>query len=84
MTPTGIVRKIDELGRVVIPMDLRKRFDLKEGDAVEIYIQDNMIVLKKYQPFCIFCGGSNDVFSISGKMMCKECAQRAKIIADNM
>nr|WP_302328589.1 AbrB/MazE/SpoVT family DNA-binding domain-containing protein [Salirhabdus salicampi] len=50
MKSTGIVRKVDELGRVVIPIELRRTLDIKEKDALEIYVDDDRIVLKKYKP----------------------------------
>ena len=56
MKSTGIVRKVDELGRVVIPKELRKTLDIAEKDGMEIYVDGNAIILKKYEPSCIFCG----------------------------
>ena len=74
MKPTGIVRKVDELGRIVIPKEIRKVFDIKEKDALEIYTDDNTIILKKYEPFCIFCGSSDNLITHHGKNICKKCA----------
>jgi len=73
MKATGIVRKVDELGRVVLPMELRKTFDIKIKDAMEIYVDDETIILKKYEPACIFCGNANDTVNYTGKNICKEC-----------
>lgn len=73
MKATGIVRKVDELGRVVLPMELRKTFDIKIKDAMEIYVDDEAIILKKYEPACIFCGNANNVVNYSGKNICKIC-----------
>ncbi len=73
MKATGIVRKVDELGRVVLPMELRKTFDIKIKDAMEIYVDDEAIILKKYEPACIFCGSAQDTVNYSGKNICKEC-----------
>ena len=55
MKSTGIVRKVDELGRVVLPIELRRTLDIAEKDALEIYVDESSIILKKYEPACIFC-----------------------------
>lgn len=69
MRVLGVVRKIDELGRVVIPVEVRRRFGIDVKDSVEIYIDDNdSIILKKYEPACIFCGDAKDVFNIMVKI----------------
>ena len=75
MKATGIVRKVDELGRVVLPIELRRNLDIKEKDALEIYVDEEKIVLKKYEPACIFCGSANDVNYFHNKLVCKECAK---------
>ena len=69
---TGIVRKVDELGRIVLPIELRRTLDIGEKDAVEIYVEGTSIVLKKYQPSCIFCGDSKKV-DFKGKNVCSKC-----------
>ncbi len=74
MKSTGIVRKVDELGRIVLPIELRKSMDIdKKGDAVEIFIDDDRIILKKYQPACIFCGDADGVTPFQGKLLCRTC-----------
>ena len=75
---TGIVRKIDELGRLVLPIELRRLLDVHDGDSMEIFTEDNMVVLKKYQPACIFCGNAKDVTTFKGKNICPECAAKIK------
>ena len=55
MKSTGIVRKVDELGRIVLPIELRRTLDIAERDALEIYVEGSTVVLKKYRPTCIFC-----------------------------
>ena len=81
MKSTGIVRKVDELGRIVLPIELRKSMDIdKKGDAVEIFIDDDRIILKKYQPACIFCDSSSNVISFEGKRICEECLAKLKNI----
>lgn len=73
MKSTGIVRKMDELGRIVIPKELRRTFEIAEKDAVEIYVDGDQIILKKYQPACIFCGQAKNVTNYKGKNICKGC-----------
>jgi len=74
MKSTGIVRKVDELGRVVIPKELRRTFNIRDNeDALEIFVDGNTIVLKKYEPECIFCGNVKDVDSFKGRNICPQC-----------
>jgi transcriptional pleiotropic regulator of transition state genes len=70
---TGVVRKVDELGRVVIPIELRRTLDMAVKDAMEIYVDQDKIILKKYEPACIFCGNADDVHHYRGKNICMEC-----------
>ncbi|MBE6538161.1 MAG: AbrB/MazE/SpoVT family DNA-binding domain-containing protein [Ruminococcaceae bacterium] len=78
MKSTGIVRKIDELGRIVLPMEIRKTLDIKEKDAVEIYTDDDKIILMKYHPACIFCNDADDVIFFGGKRICRACIAKLK------
>ena len=73
MKSTGIVRRLDKLGRIVIPAELRETYDIGVTDALEIYVDGEQIVLKKYEPVCIFCGEAKDVKNYKGKNICKEC-----------
>ncbi|HCC01332.1 MAG TPA: AbrB family transcriptional regulator [Ruminococcaceae bacterium] len=74
---TGIVRKVDELGRIVLPKELRNTLNINEKDPLEIYVdEDSKIVLKKYEPACIFCGSMNDIISFKGHNVCRECAKK--------
>ncbi|WP_446897460.1 AbrB/MazE/SpoVT family DNA-binding domain-containing protein [Clostridium sp. LBM24168] len=73
MKSTGIVRKVDELGRIVIPMELRKTMDIEEGTPLEILVDGDQIILKKYSPACVFCGEAKDVVKWKGKSVCKKC-----------
>ncbi|HHU62745.1 MAG TPA: AbrB/MazE/SpoVT family DNA-binding domain-containing protein [Clostridiales bacterium] len=73
MKSTGIVRKVDELGRVVIPIELRRTLNIAEKDALEIYVDGEHIILKKYEPACIFCGNAKDVENYMGKNICRDC-----------
>ncbi|MDH7578331.1 MAG: AbrB/MazE/SpoVT family DNA-binding domain-containing protein [Bacillota bacterium] len=74
MKSTGVVRKVDELGRVVIPIELRRTLGIAEKDALEIYVDREKIILKKYEPACIFCGNAENVQHFRGKNVCRECA----------
>ena len=73
MKSTGIVRKVDELGRIVLPIELRRTLDIAEKDSLEIYVDGPTIVLKKYQPACIFCDDARDVINFKGKNVCPNC-----------
>ena len=66
---------MDNLGRIVIPVELRKKFDIEITDSMEIYTDDNCIILKKYEPSCIFCGDAKDIFRFNGKNVCPNCAK---------
>lgn len=70
---TGIVRKVDELGRVVIPIELRRTLGIGEKDALEIYVDGDRIILKKYEPACIFCGQADEIIHFKGKNICPSC-----------
>ena len=78
MKSTGIVRKVDELGRIVLPVELRRTLDIAEKDSLEIYVDDDRIILKKYEPTCVFCGSSKDVISFKGKNICSVCLNDLK------
>lgn len=78
MKSTGIVRKVDELGRVVIPIELRRTLNIAEKDALEIYVDGEQIILKKYEPACIFCGQAKDVLQYKGKNICSKCLDEIK------
>lgn len=75
MKSTGIVRKVDELGRIVLPIELRRTLDIAEKDSLEIYVDNDSIILRKYQPACVFCDNARDVVVYKGKNVCKECAK---------
>lgn len=75
MKSTGIVRKVDELGRVVIPMELRRVMGIGEKDGLEIYVDDEKIILRKYEPACVFCGSAKNVQLYKNKNVCLECVQ---------
>ena len=80
MKATGIVRKVDELGRIVLPMELRRTLGIQKEDPVEIFVDDQNIILRKYEPACIFCGSAIDVSVIYGKNICRKCIEELKTL----
>lgn len=76
MKSTGIIRKVDELGRVVIPIELRNQFEIYEKDPLEIFVDGSTIILKKYEPNCIFCGSTKKLISYNDKLICPKCAKK--------
>ena len=76
MKATGIIRRVDELGRVVIPIELRNKFGITEKDPMEIYVDGTSIILKKYEPNCVFCGSSKNVVTYKEKLICNKCASQ--------
>lgn len=73
MKSTGIVRNVDDLGRIVLPIELRRTFDLSAKDQVEIFTDNDMIVLKKFQRSCVFCRSGEDIVEYKGKAVCSSC-----------
>ena len=73
MKSLGIVRKVDELGRIVLPVETRRRMELETGDGVEIFVENDRVIRKKYEPACLFCGDAEDVVTYKGKKICKKC-----------
>ena len=73
MKSTGIVRQLDELGRVVLPKELRRTLNLNQRDPMEIFIDGSNVILKKYEPACVFCGDAADVVTYMDKKICKNC-----------
>ena len=78
MKPTGVVRKLDSLGRIVIPIEIRQNFAIAEGDPLEIYVDEEKVVLAKYQPVCIFCGKERNLRTFKKKKICSSCRGRIK------
>ncbi len=73
MKSTGIVRKVDELGRIVLPIELRRTLDIAERDSLEIFVSEDTIILKKFQPTCVFCDSSKNIIVYKGKNVCAAC-----------
>lgn len=78
MKSTGIVRKVDELGRIVLPIEIRKVLDINVKDPVEIFTDDDKIILRKYSPSCVFCGNADDVVYFNNKRICTRCLEKIK------
>jgi len=78
MKRTGIVRQIDNLGRLVIPMELRKTMNLNEGDKMEFYVDDGKIVIKPFVIACVFCGQAEDLVDHWDKKVCPKCLEEIK------
>lgn len=73
MKSSGIVRKVDELGRIVLPIELRRTLGIEEKDRIEIFVDGESIILRKYQPGCIFCDNAKDIINYKGKNICPDC-----------
>lgn len=73
---TGIVRKVDELGRIVLPIELRNKLDIAVKDPIEIYVDGSSIILKKFEPNCIFCGSGKNLVAYNNKLVCKKCQEK--------
>ena len=78
MKTTGMFRQLDSLGRIVLPIELRRTLDIKTKDMLEILVEGNTVVLRKYEPNCHFCGGSSGLTSYKDKMICKRCLKEIK------
>jgi len=78
MKATGVVRKVDELGRIVLPIELRRTMNIDVKDAIEMFVDNETIILKKYEPSCIFCGEARDIIEYKGKNICSECMGELK------
>lgn len=78
MKSTGIVRKVDELGRIVLPVEMRRTLDIAEKDALEIYVDGDTIILRKYQAACVFCDSVRGVISFKGRNVCSDCIGKLK------
>ena len=73
MKSTGIIRKVDDLGRIVLPIELRRVLDISERDELEIYMENDRIILQKFEPACLFCGSSRNLITYSAKNVCQDC-----------
>ena len=78
MKSTGIIRKVDHLGRVVIPIEVRSKFGIGNRDFIEIFVEGSSVILKKYEPNCIFCGSTKKLLTYNDKLICTKCAMNMK------
>ena len=78
MKSTGIVRNIDELGRIVVPKEMRKKMEISSNDPVEIFVEGDRIILTKYHSCCTFCGGNLGISELKGKRLCQDCIRQIK------
>ena len=76
MKSTGIVRKVDELGRVVIPIELRNALEIAQKDPLEIFVEGSSIILKKYESSCVFCGSTKQLTNYKDKLVCGKCLKQ--------
>lgn len=76
MKSTGVVRRVDELGRIVIPIELRNKLGIVEKDPLEIYVDGSNIVLKKFETNCVFCGSSKKLIEYQDKLVCSKCIKK--------
>ena len=78
MKSTGIIRKVDELGRFVLPIEIRRTLDIAERDELEIYMESDRIILQKYHPACVFCNNADRVVYFNNKRICEDCLEKIK------
>ena len=78
MKSTGIVRKVDELGRIVLPIEMRRTLDIAEKDPVEIYVEGDSVILRKYQASCVFCDSVKGITDFKGRNVCAACIAKLK------
>lgn len=84
MKSTGIIRRVDELGRIVIPIELRNKLKIAEKDPIEIYVDGSSIVLKKLEETCVFCGSTKNVTKYKDKLICDKCIKNIKDLEENV
>jgi transcriptional pleiotropic regulator of transition state genes len=80
MKPADCICKIDKLGRVLIPKTLRKKLDLRVDDPIEVFTDNDSIVLKKYRKRCVLCGSDDEVVEFREKHICRECLDELRRI----
>ena len=80
MKSTGVTRQIDELGRFVLPVEIRRALNINLKDYLEIHVENDSIVLRKHQPACLFCGNAEDNTLFEGKRICRTCLEKLKSI----
>ena len=83
MKSTGIVRHIDELGRIVVPKEMRDKMNIDKNDPVEIFVDGDKIILTKYSPYCTFCQSEDGITEFKGRNVCKACLDEIKSFAES-
>ena len=81
MKSTGMVRKVDELGRIVLPISIRQNMGIEARDSVEIFTDENRIILQKYQSSCIFCNNADELVYFNDQRICRECLEKLKTLS---
>lgn len=80
MKNSGIIRNIDSLGRMSIPISFRRSLHIEPGDSLEIHLDEDCIILRKYtEKSCIFCGATEDLQKFKGKDVCASCLRELKL-----
>ncbi len=80
MKTTGVIRQLDSLGRIVLPIELRRHLQIGPKDMLEIFVEENTVILRKYEPDCFFCGASRDLIQYKDKMICSRCLKEIKTL----
>ena len=78
MKTTGVIRQLDSLGRIVLPIELRRNLEIGPKDMLEIFVEDASVILRKYEPDCLFCGSSRNLTPYKDKMICNRCLKELK------
>lgn len=73
---TGMIRRVDELGRVVIPIEIRNNLGINEKDPIEFHVEDKKLILVKFEPDCVFCGNTENLKELNDKVVCTECIDK--------
>jgi len=81
MHDTGIVRRVDDLGRIVIPMELRRTLGIHVKDPMAIYVEEDRIILQKHRDVCTVCGSPNDIIQVKGRPICSDCVEAVRATA---
>jgi transcriptional pleiotropic regulator of transition state genes len=81
MHDTGIVRRVDDLGRIVIPMELRRTLGIHVKDPMAIYVEEDRIILQKHRDVCMVCGNQNNIMEVRGRPICSDCVEAVKAMA---
>lgn len=80
MKSTGIVRRVDELGRIVLPIEMRRTLDIAVKDTLEIYVEGDNIILTKHQDSCVFCGKKKNLTEVLDRCVCPQCLKLLKAL----